>query len=753
MLLALAAATTPIGAQAAGASPDSGLANADFEAGASGETPPGWFVPETLASAGIRATVSTNQPRQGAQCLVLRWPAEGQVTGIPFANVMQRVDATPWQGKRIRVTAAIRVRGEEARAQMWLRVDRPSGIGAFDNMSDRPVVSADWTEHSITADVAADALRLNLGLMSFGGTEAGWDHIRIEVLATLKTTEDPARPLSELGLANVTAFARLLGLVRYFHPSDQAATNDWLAFTVSALREIEDAPDPTSLAARLEAAFRPVAPTVRVWAGDREPLLPAELMSPQADGSRRVQVWEHLGFAQHAGASGMTPYSARRLTLSFDETSAKPDAHPTNVFRAELGRGVHCFVPTALFEIPAKGNAPNPSISDALPTETVFDPGHRGARLATVMSAWNLLQHFYPYFEVIEVDWPHELQVALRRAAVDPDVTAFYQTLNRLVVAIHDGHGNLMGPGQPPLAPAPVRLARIEDRLVVVAVAPGVGELRIGDVVESIDGQTAEALFQRLTQTVSAASPGWHRHAASRLAWGAPGTVATFVVRGDGGVVRTVTVNRGGTGGVPVEPRPASLSEVRPGIMYADPTRLTVAEWQAGVPRLTQARGLVFDMRGYPSLPPAWLGHLSRTPLESAQWHTPKRHRPDQTDVVWDQSDWEVPPLEPRFTTNVVFLTDGRAISYAETLMGIVEAYRLGTIVGEPTAGTNGDLAQADLGLGYRLMFTGMKVLKHDGSRHHGVGIRPTVPVSRSVEGVRAGRDEQLERALELLDR
>ena len=41
-----------------------------------------------------------------------------------------------------------------------------------------------------------------------------------------------------------------------------------------------------------------------------------------------------------------------------------------------------------------------------------------------------------------------------------------------------------------------------------------------------------------------------------------------------------------------------------------------------------------------------------------------------------------------------------------------------------------------------------MRVLKHDGSQHHGVGIQPTVAVSRTVEGIAAGRDELLERAV-----
>ena len=44
-----------------------------------------------------------------------------------------------------------------------------------------------------------------------------------------------------------------------------------------------------------------------------------------------------------------------------------------------------------------------------------------------------------------------------------------------------------------------------------------------------------------------------------------------------------------------------------------------------------------------------------------------------------------------------------------------------------------------------------MKVLKHDGSQHHGVGIHPTIPASRTRQGVAAGRDEVLERGIQVL--
>jgi len=125
--------------------------------------------------------------------------------------------------------------------------------------------------------------------------------------------------------------------------------------------------------------------------------------------------------------------------------------------------------------------------------------------------------------------------------------------------------------------------------------------------------------------------------------------------------------------------------------------------------------------------------------------------RPNYQRVRFNVSNWNLPPQKPRLTGNVAFLADGRAISYAESCMGIVEAYKLGEIVGSTTAGSNGNITTAQLPCGYSVTWTGMQVLKHDGSRHHGVGIRPTVPVTPTKEGLAAGRDEVLEKAIEVV--
>ena len=43
-----------------------------------------------------------------------------------------------------------------------------------------------------------------------------------------------------------------------------------------------------------------------------------------------------------------------------------------------------------------------------------------------------------------------------------------------------------------------------------------------------------------------------------------------------------------------------------------------------------------------------------------------------------------------------------------------------------------------------------MKVLKHDGSRLHGIGFLPDVEVRPTIKGIIDGRDEVLEKAIEL---
>ncbi len=106
---------------------------------------------------------------------------------------------------------------------------------------------------------------------------------------------DLAGPGTTQQIENLQAFAKLYGLVRYFHPSDAAAKADWDKMAVLGAREARSAASQKELQRRLEALFTPIAPTVRVFPSARRPPAPSAVLSPE-DTSGLVSVaWQHWG--------------------------------------------------------------------------------------------------------------------------------------------------------------------------------------------------------------------------------------------------------------------------------------------------------------------------------------------------------------------------------------------------------------------------------------------------------------------------
>ena len=79
------------------------------------------------------------------------------------------LNAEPYRGRSVTISACILTTGElSPLSGLWLRVDRPGGMGFFDNMSDRPMVEADWRLVEVTGPVAPDAARLTFGIARYG---------------------------------------------------------------------------------------------------------------------------------------------------------------------------------------------------------------------------------------------------------------------------------------------------------------------------------------------------------------------------------------------------------------------------------------------------------------------------------------------------------------------------------------------------------------------------------------------------------
>jgi hypothetical protein len=378
----------------------------------------------------------------------------------------------------------------------------------------------------------------------------------------------------------------------------------------------------------------------------------------------------------------------------------------------------------------------------------------RNTRLADVALAWNVFQHFYPYFDVVRVDWAATLRPALERASRDSDEAAFRDTLRALVAELHDGHGMVVLGSQRPTHQLPLAWDWLDNQLRITAIAPAAADkIAVGDVVRRIDGRAPQEILPALEQLQGAATPERRRFSALReLVSGRQGERVLLDLATTGGKPREVQLERSvPLRAVTLERRPAPISDLEPGTLYLDLTRISDAEMEAAVPRLRAARRAVLDVRGYPRPTSAFLGFFGDRTLTGGSACVPLVKVPDRIGMTFECTPQEIQPRTPRIGTPVAFLTDARAISYAETLLATVESERIGAIVGSATAGTNGNVHAFSLPGGYQVKWTAMRVTTADGSPLHGVGILPTERVEPTLPALLQGRDEVLERALKVL--
>jgi hypothetical protein len=569
---------------------------------------------------------------------------------------------------------------------------------------------------------------------------------------------EPPRALTDRGLVNVVAFARLLGYVEYFHPSDEASDTDWSEFAIEGMRRVEAAPDAASLITVLNALFQPIAPTVRVYPSGTSDLPP---LPPLAAGTHPAWIvrWHHTGVG--AGYTDTTYHSDRVYQLLDAPATPAAAATPEAPFIADLGGGVSVSLPLAVYA-DARQTLPR-SAGLSLIAPASYTARDRATRLADVALAWNIFDHFYPYSDVVTIDWLDLLARTLREAATDKDDDEFLKTLQRLDAVLQDGHGNVWLDHDQRTQFPPFTIGYVENKIVVLALVNGPSTgLKPGDVIVNIDGRPAADVFVEAVQLTSGATLQWRQaKALSGLLAGVPGSNLTLDVISPSGPVRTLTVGRTASSNDLNQPavrdagRPDKVAQIAPGVVYLDMDRVNDADIHTALPQLEAAKGIIIDVRGYPAAvqdPMALFTRMSDQPLTSAFWLTPSITLPDHKNMAFTIGRWPFsPPTRPRFTAKIAFLISGGDISFAESCLEIVQNYKLGDLVGGPTAGTNGNINMFALPGGYVVVFTGLKVLNFDGSQQHGDAIAPTIPIAPTIGGIAAGRDEALQKALEVV--
>lgn len=561
-------------------------------------------------------------------------------------------------------------------------------------------------------------------------------------------------------IENIEAFNRLYGYVRYFHPSDESSAINWDKFAIHGCQEVAGCKDRKCLKQTLVRLFRPIAPTVAIFYSAAPVTFNESVITPRGMENFRTVTWQHLG----VGLSFKSVYKSLRLNRAVPGTAGAGslfDQHAQvgEYVQKDIGGGLSVIVPVALFGT-KKYTYPKANVKlfkqlqETLEQYQELSGNDLYVRLGDLVITWNIFQHFYPYFDVAGTNWPVEFREAVKGAFRDKTEYDFLKTLRKFTAKLKDGHVWVSSSATHETEGyrLPIAWEWIENELVITDVLMDSLPLQRGDIVRAIDGRPVREYFDDIGAYVSAATAGWLDYQTRRSAlMGYKGSAVTLDIYNDNAPTRRVTIYRNPS---PVNKvrASASIEKISDEVYYINISKASIDEIREALPVLEKCRSVICDLRGYPNGNHELIQYLLHQRDTSERWmRIPQIIYPDQERIAgYKCLGWGLRPKNVRLQGEIYFLINGQAISYAESFMSFIEHYRLATIVGQPSAGTNGNINPFTLPGNYRISWTGMKVLKHNGTQHHGIGILPHVYVERTIRGVKENRDEYLEKALEL---
>jgi C-terminal processing protease CtpA/Prc len=386
-------------------------------------------------------------------------------------------------------------------------------------------------------------------------------------------------------------------------------------------------------------------------------------------------------------------------------------------------------------------------------------------RMLAAFRYWNAIHYFYPSEMPAGEDWDRALsQIAVTLAAAR-DSVEYAVAVWDMVRRLKDGHA---GAPSPPIIrlrgeywPS-VGVEYVEGQPAIVRVgtdsAIRASGIKVGDVILRVDGEDVASRKARLAKYAPGTRPEVHdyRFAQNSMLSGPEGSTARVTVQSTGGVVHEVSLVRR------VRPclspscalRPGPAFRLLPGnIGYVDLSLLDDAAVDSMFNALRNTSAIIFDGRGYPRGTTFSLAaRLATTAgVVLARGTFPINLSPDPNQRGLTTGAWvSQPTTKWRYTGRTAVLIDLLAQSQAEQIV-LALAATGATLIGSPTGGALGSTTPVILPGGIRASFPSGEWHRADGTPLQRVGIQPDIAVRPTIAGIRAGRDEVLERAIEFV--
>lgn len=407
-----------------------------------------------------------------------------------------------------------------------------------------------------------------------------------------------------------------------------------------------------------------------------------------------------------------------------------------------------------------KSSADHPEFTNEIIYEDIksHDVNHR---ILTLFRFWNMVEYFFPYKDITDKNWSRVLGEYLPTVYQHEDPLLFQTEIARLISDINDGHafmGNLIAFHKEKGMNFPrFKMEFVGDKLVLtkfndneIIAAP---VLEIGDEIIAVNDIPVKKLIERYWPITSAATrQGKLTRIAFEVIRSNDQNAKVTVKRNNKLLEETVQLYSIKESGAfqPPKQQANGYQLLAENIGYINLNQISPEDVETLKQEFQETKGIVIDAREYPrTFVVKTLGGWfvsEKTPI--AKLTAFNINNPGEISNL--EIDY-IEPQEHNYSKPVVVLVNENSMSQPEYTAQAFRAAANVTIMGRPTEGSDGNVTRIILPGKIYTGFSGMGVLYPDGKPTQRIGIVPDIRVDRTIEGIKAGKDEVLDAALKFL--
>lgn len=392
--------------------------------------------------------------------------------------------------------------------------------------------------------------------------------------------------------------------------------------------------------------------------------------------------------------------------------------------------------------------------NDDLFYTNAFDAGADSIRALAVFRYWNIIHYFFPYKKIMDQHWDSTLVQFIPKIINATDELSYHLAFRKYTASIDDSHAFFYSPIFITwrgffLTPFEVRF--IENETVVTKVLPHLVQLKKGDIIKEIDGYNIYDLRDSLREYVNGSNDEVIEREISRMVM--RGVGGGFSLKVDDGTQIMdkpqfrAALNATNLANTDVNP-PWRDTIINTGchIGIVDMGELEKEDIPTMMSDLWNMDAIIFDIRNYPNST-LWtlVDYLYPSPISIANFATPNITYPGE--FYWNGVTIGTGTSSP-YAGEIIILFDERTQSQAEyTCMGL-EQFPNALKIGSTTSAADGNPSKIYLPGSIITNATFLGTFYPDYTPTQRVGIIPDVVIKPTILGIRNGKDEVLEYAL-----